>query len=245
MKRLVVFLALCLIPLSAFPCSAASEVSFSLDSVTCQKNRLTDLELHASGDTPLSAALFSFCYDTGMLEFRQASAPSGSVVAANDSGGTVKLCFLCPAGADAETGAPVLTLTFKTLCEGSAEVHYAVSDCVDSGVRQMNVGRCTAGAVSVEGSADNAAAKAEISPTKQGASSITTKSTAASHAVKNNDTTTAMNSVGTIAAAKRAEPPAALSLVILCASVAAVSAFMAVLLYQHKSKKDSVKTPEP
>lgn len=137
------------LPRQCFSASAAESVSFSTGSVSCAVNRLIEVPVYAQSGNPLSAALFSFSYDSGLLEFRGASAPAGSKVVYHETGECVKLSYLCADGAEISSSAQIFTLKFKSLRAGSCSVDFTVTDCVNAAVERISAGSCTAGQVTI------------------------------------------------------------------------------------------------
>lgn len=149
MKKLLVSLLMILLALPFCTVYAAEAVSFSADNVTCKNNRLIDININAMCDKKLSAAIFEFTFDKSILEFRGAKAPDDSKVVFNEKTDCVKLSYLCTYGADIMSSAPIFTLKFKSIGEGSTDIGFKVYDCVDADVQHMSVGVCTAGSVTV------------------------------------------------------------------------------------------------
>ena len=138
-----------ILPIKAF---AVSSVSFKVGSVESKQNRLVELSVSAEGSGKLSAALFTFDYDAAMLEFRDVKTASDSIAEFYDSRGRVNISFLCSNGADLSQRTQIFTLVFMSVSQGSCDLNYSVSDCVDSEARQMSVGECVSGRIIIKAS---------------------------------------------------------------------------------------------
>ena len=65
------------------------------------------------------------------------------------SGGSVRILYLCSSGADISRKTEIFSLVFMTVSQGSSDLSFNVSDCVDSDVRQMSIGECASGRITV------------------------------------------------------------------------------------------------
>lgn len=130
MKRILFAAIIFLVIISAFPVSAAADVVFMLESTESVKTgRLFDVKILASSgsNASLGAAIFEFGYDEAKVQFKKASASNGSDVTANDTGGKVRIVYLCSDGKMLNSSAAeVITLQFKAL-SGSDDQGFRLS----------------------------------------------------------------------------------------------------------------------
>lgn len=150
MKR-VASLLLCVLMmiLSTTFASASEYVSFSLSNCNTDVNRLFTVSMKATGNTKLSAAIFEFSYDSGMLQFKEADADNAKITC-NDVGDTIKAVYLCTNGK--ELDGDIFTVKFKALKSGKCRIGFKVYDCVNSNAEFIEVDKCTAGEIIISGS---------------------------------------------------------------------------------------------
>lgn len=136
--------ALLLIGSAAF--TFASEASFVTDSVTAQEGRLLTVAVRANGGDAFAAADFIFTYDAAVLEYRDCTSADAAVC--KSEAGCLHVSYLREGGNSAG-GAALFTLQFKALAAGNARLSYTMSDCVDWNAESVDIGACSAGAVTV------------------------------------------------------------------------------------------------
>ena len=229
MKKLLILLLIFLF-IPTLSASAAESVSFSTGSVECRNNRLIDVEVRAQSGRKPSAALFDFYFDKGLLEYRGASAPNGSTVVADEYEDRVRVSYLCSFGAEVSDSAPIFTLEFKTLSEGSAPVNFKVEDCVDCDTRQLDIGNCEAGTVTITPKASESAGKADNGSKAENSASEKSKSSKTSK-------------VGKLTTVEQKANDSLSPMIVLCASVAALTALCGYIAFQiietkRKNKSD-------
>ena len=253
MKKLITGLILILLLSLPVSASAASAVSFETTDVFCRADRVIEVNVKATCDKKLSAAIFSFQYDKTVLEFRKATAPSGAQVAYNEASDSVKVSYLCSNGADIRQSNKLFTLTFKTLKNGSSDIGFTVKDCVDSDVQSMTIGNCTAGKVTVSSTASDKVGTVEKSSSKYKTSSqkstsgkqqkSTKAKTKATKATQ--ETTTAIKDLGKVNNILHNDSEKLTPLIILCASIAIAAAFIGYIVFKIKTYKENKKKDSP
>lgn len=150
------FLSIIIIIASCITAYSASNISFSLSNASARKGRLVSIDMSASFDNYLCAALFEFTFDDSVLEFRDIKCENdNSKIETNCVGNKVKAIFLNEFGDDVSSRNVIFTITFKAVDYGTSYIDYTVSDCIDADVKSINVGSCTSGKISVTGSSDN------------------------------------------------------------------------------------------
>ena len=227
MKKLLILLLIFLF-IPTLSASAAESVSFSTGSVECRNNRLK-----------------------GLLEYRGASAPNGSTVVADEYEDRVRVSYLCSFGAEVSDSAPIFTLEFKTLSEGSAPVNFKVEDCVDCDTRQLDIGNCEAGTVTITPKASESAGKADNGSKAENSASEKSKSSKTSKATKNKSSkneketapTTELTDLGKLTTVEQKANDSLSPMIVLCASVAALTALCGYIAFQiietkRKNKSD-------
>ena len=250
MKKLLILLLIFLF-IPTLSASAAESVSFSTGSVEYRNNRLIDVEVRAQSGRKPSAALFDFYFDKGLLEYRGASAPNGSTVVADEYEDRVRVSYLCSFGAEVSDSAPIFTLEFKTLSEGSAPVNFKVEDCVDCDTRQLDIGNCEAGTVTITPKASESAGKADNGSKAENSASEKSKSSKTSKATKNKSSkneketapTTELTDLGKLTTVEQKANDSLSPMIVLCASVAALTALCGYIAFQiietkRKNKSD-------
>lgn len=261
MKKLIIcFIIIVLLLLSCGTAFALDTVSFETVGVECRQNRLIEVNVNAECGKKLSAAIFEFNYDKTILEFRKASVPSEARVLSNETEDCVKVSYLCTKGADISRKAAIITLTFKSIRNGSTDVGFKVYDCVNSDVQSMSVGTCTAGAVTVtpKASADVGTADNEKSSTGQSSSDKSNSKKNSSSAdkqtssvqksrqstAKEQETKAEVNDFGNINDVIQRDYDRLTPLIVLSASVIVGGSFIGFLIfkvitYYKDKKKDS------
>lgn len=155
-KLLIIITVLGIMLVSVINAYAAQNISFDLRDVSCSRNRLVEIEVTAQCSKELSAATFEFTYDKSMFEFRSVkAADKNSTVKANELENSVKTVYLNTKGEDISNGKTIFTITLKALNEGIGYLDFTVSDCVDSDVKSMSVGKCTSAKITVSGSSSS------------------------------------------------------------------------------------------
>ncbi len=134
---------------------AAEKISFSLNNVNVDNNRLFTVEMTANCSSPLSAASFEISYDGNMIEYRDIKTDSTSKISANEVNNKIKVVYLNTYGKDISNGKVIFSITFKALKAGKCHINYTVSDCVDADVKSLDFGNCTSGTVTINGKSDN------------------------------------------------------------------------------------------
>ena len=193
-KILSVAILILTIVCSNITASAASTVSFALSDCECQKNRLFNVEITATGNMPITAAIFEFTYDRSIIEYRGIKTNDSSMVSANDKGDCIKAVYLCADGWVIENGSTIFTLEFISLKEGVTDIDFTVYDCTDTDVNFMNIGNCSSGKVTViqkasdtsgaQGKSPNSSEKSE----SQKATSAKTNQSSSENGDTNEDT---------------------------------------------------------
>lgn len=223
---------------------AAESVSFALDAKEAPVNRLIEVGVRASSSRRLSAALFTFRYDTKLLEFREVIAPKDAKTVCHAADSTVTVSYLCTQGAEL-SGNPVLfSLSFKTLTQGSTSVGFTVKECVDAEtVEFMPIGSCTEGVITIgsaaavptERTAAVKATKATKTPSKPQKQSVA----ASSPVPSNGDDENRLTDLGTINSVYQQEPDKLTPLIVLCVSVAAGIIFAVYFVYRIKTDRNN------
>lgn len=237
------------LPIKAF---AAGSVSFSTGRVESVTNRLVEVSVSASGDGKLSAALLTFDYDAVLLELREVKTPSGSQTEFNASGGSVRILYLCSSGADISRKTEIFSLVFMTVSQGSSDLSFNVSDCVDSDVRQMSIGECASGRITVrEAARSNNNSSASKTKNKSGSVSDGGKSKASKAEKKSSKKTVSKTEssdktehLGTISKVTQSEPDMLTPIIILCASGVICAAFTGFLIYKIVTLRKNQKIPQ-
>ncbi len=231
--------------------NAVGSVSFSAAHVESVPNRLVEVSVSASGDGKLSAALFTFDYDSALLEFREVNTPSGSQTEFNALNGSVKISYLCSDGVDISRNAEIFSLVFKTVSQGSGDLSFTVSDCVGSDVRQMSIGECASGRITVrEAAGSNNNSSAAKTKSKSASESGGEKSKASNAEKKSSDKTGSktessyeIENLGTISKVTQSEPDMLTPIIILCASGIICAAFIGFLIYKIVMSRKNQKNP--
>lgn len=169
MKKFYCILSILIVILQLSVCCvfAADNISFEMQNADMKPNRLFEVSLSAKFNNRLSAATFEFKYDTDFIEFRKAKAVDGnSKIQVNKQSGKIKVVFLNPNGQNVSGGSEILSLTFKTLKEGTTYIDYTVNECVDGDVNFIDVGNCTASCVRIYKNASDTVGNGNSSSTK-------------------------------------------------------------------------------
>ena len=250
-KLLLLLLAFCVIPVTHV--FAADAVSFSVDNIECKNNRLIEVNFNAQCGKKLSAALFEFSFDKNILEFRGVKTPDDSMTEYNETANGFKLSYLCTFGADISASSPIFTLKFKSIGEGRTDIAYNVRDCVDSDIRQMTIGSCAAGSVTVTSKANDAdktpaKTRSQTSKTTSGSkNSKSSKQSATSGAAKQvsdgaNGDSSSYKDLGNVNDVIQRDFDRATPIIILCASIVIGAAFIGFLTYKIvSSRKEKAK----
>lgn len=228
---------------------AKSTVSFALSDCECQKNRIFSIEVKATGDMPITAAIFEFTYDRSIIEYRGIKTNDASMVSANDKGDCIKAVYLCADGWEIANESTIFTLEFISLKEGFTNVDYSVYDCTDSNVEFMNVGNCSSGSVTVSQRASNTS-NAQGSNTDSNKKSESQKTTSAKNnqSSSNGDNTveetTETNSFGRINDVIQRDYDYVMPIIILCISTSAAAVFAFYFIQKIKELKNNKKKHE-
>lgn len=143
MKRItLLIISILILSCPAFSAHAAGSVSFSLDSVETDVNRITEIGVNCSNTADLGAVVFDFDYDKTALEFK-----------GTESGGTVRYCdgeklrvvYFCDEKSDFDS--EIFKLKFKTVSEGNYSVNYSISECSAKSGNNLSVGSSLSGSV--------------------------------------------------------------------------------------------------
>lgn len=138
---------------------SANKVDFYLSDYNCDNNRLFTISMIADSDKKLCAASFEFTYDKSMFEFRSAKvSDKTSKIAYNELSDKVKLVFLNADGININNGESIFTLTFKAVKSGTGYIDFFVSDCVDSDINSIDVGKCTSAKITVNSKSNKSGA---------------------------------------------------------------------------------------
>ncbi len=155
MKKLFVLLvAVSMVIISVIPVFAQNLLSFKISDAECDKNRLFEVPMLASGDVSLCAASFEITYDTNMFEFKKISCDNAKVDY-NDAGGNVFVSYLASAGKDVTDNTELFEVQFKSINIGEGIIDFSASDCVDSNAEFIEIGKCTSSKIIVGGLANN------------------------------------------------------------------------------------------
>lgn len=251
MKRLL-SLAIIIITIacSGITAYAKSTVSFALSDCECQKNRLFRIEVKATGDMPITAAIFEFTYDRSVIEYRGTKTnDDASMVTANDKGNCIKAVYLCTGGWEIANESTIFTLEFISLKEGVTDIDYSVYDCTDSNVDFMNVGNCSSGSVTVSkkasntsGTQDNDANSDEKSESQKATSSKKEQSSS-----KSDDTieeTKDSNHFDKINDIIQRDYDYVMPIIILCISTSTAAVFLFYFVQKIREQKNNKKEHE-
>lgn len=149
---IVVLLSCC----SFFTGFSATKVDFTLNDCSTDNNRLFTISMTADCDKKLSAASFEFTYDKSMFEFRSAKVGDDTTkISYNELDDKVKLVFLNTDGVDINNETSIFTLTFKSVKSGNGYIDFYVSDCVDSDINSIVIGKCTSAKITVNSKSSN------------------------------------------------------------------------------------------
>lgn len=177
-KILTIILSFTVLALySDFSAFSAAEPEFKLNDVSTDNNRLFTVSMTAKCDKKLSAASFEFTYDKSMFEFRSSKAyDKTSKVMSNELDKSVKLIFLNTDGQNIKSGECLFTLTFKAIKGGTGYIDFYVSDCVDSDIKSIDAGKCTAAKITVNSKSVNSKNSSDNNNNKSGKNSKGSKS---------------------------------------------------------------------
>lgn len=255
MKKLFMILLAALIILpSAVTAYAANAVSFTLDSVEGKKNRLIEIDMKAICDKKLAAALFSFTYDKSVLEFRKASVPAGSKVVTNETEECVRLSYLCADGAEIKNSTVIFTLTFKAIDTGSSAVDFTAYDCVGPDAQWLDIGSCTSGQITIEGSEDSKNGSSDKQSSESGGKSKSKVSdisgSDSKSSSKKGDSAKSQSTTSPATAAPKTNDKiqndynTVVPIVVLCISITTAVCFIAYLAYRLILKRKEKKNPD-
>lgn len=135
---------------------SATKVDFTLSDCNTDNNRLFTISMSACYDSKLSAASFEFTYDKNMFEFRSAKvSDKSSKITYNELDDKVILVFLNADGISLNNDEIIFSLTFKAVKSGTGYIDFFVSDCVNSEINSVNVGKCTSAKITVNSKLSN------------------------------------------------------------------------------------------
>ena len=150
---------------------SATKVDFTLKDCSTDNNRLFTISMTADCDKKLSAASFEFTYDKSMFEFRSAKVSDDtSKISYNELDDKVKLVFLNTDGVDINNETSIFTLTFKSVKSGNGYIDFYVSDCVDSDINSIVIGKCTSAKITVNSKSSNSSSDKSNGSDKSGKS---------------------------------------------------------------------------
>ncbi len=142
--------------------NASGIVSFSLAGTDVKTGKTAKLNMNASSDTPVCAAVFEFSYDDSLLSFEKVSCKSPSKAFTHASKGFVRVVFADEGGASSE----MFTICFKALSAGDAVVSFTAFDCADNNAEWMSIGECTSSPVHIYQSKANTYSTKPTKPDK-------------------------------------------------------------------------------
>lgn len=156
---------------------SAAKVDFTLNDCSTDNNRLFTISMTADCDKKLSAASFEFTYDKSMFEFRSAKVSDDtSKISYNELDDKVKLVFLNTDGVDINNETSIFTLTFKSVKSGNGYIDFYVSDCVDSEINSIVIGKCTSAKITVNSKSSNSSLNKNYSDKSDKSDSSNSKS---------------------------------------------------------------------
>lgn len=165
MKRLIItFITIVLFSLSVLTASAAS-ADFTVLSAEVQPNRIVSLDVNCSRAVDLASAIFEFYYDRSALEFRGCGSADGIIVKSVETDNCVRAVYFNKSKA-AVTGGNIFQFKFKTVKEGSYDISFKVSQCVDFTPNEISIGNCAGGTVKVSKNAPDNGMAVENDSTK-------------------------------------------------------------------------------
>lgn len=250
MKRVIVSLLITLLIFTPAAAYAASPVSFRTSGCEIAGNRLFTVEVCATSDAPLCAALFEISYDTSAFEYRSSSAVKPALVEENDENGVLRLSYLNSDGAECSGEAVLFTLTFKSKQSGSYTFGCTVSQCVDSDASFLPVGEVRTDVITVTGSSSGSSASksggAASSKSGKASSSAEKKSSSSAASVTEDETEQPMEDYGVRDNDRSAGNSGvdAAAVVILCLSCAAATAGAVIAFFKLRSVIKSRKSGE-
>lgn len=181
-KRLLCFICVLIFSASfTAAVSATNEVSFSLEDISTNKNRLFDTNL--SVDYEVAAFVAEVSYNPLKLRFDTAKALNDTALISVNSevSGNVKIAYLCEDGASGE----LIRLSFKSFTS-DAEISLAVSQVIDKNGNELTATSQKGAFVSVSGPAQNADSKTDKIPAKrENATTSSAETSALSDSVAN------------------------------------------------------------
>lgn len=170
------FIILIMINLLSIKIFAATTIDFEIQSADIKPNRIFSVDILAVGDKKLCAATFEISCNNSLLEFRKAKAClNNSKIQTNYDGKKLKIVFLNSNGQKISENPSIITLTFKSLDEGTSDINFYISECVDEDVNFADIGSCTASTVKIRRNATET-----ISQSKSISSKISRKTSASS-----------------------------------------------------------------
>lgn len=168
MKKLILILfTVVFIFLSAFSAFAvdANSVAFKTENISCSKGRLFTVDVKANSPEKLSSVTFKFTYDRKLIEYRNVSTDSESVVSAYDNGNTLNVSYLCTYGKNVSENSTIFTLQFKALDNGECDLSYTAYNCVSPSINDIETSECIGSTVTISNSGNeiSSTSKAEHS----------------------------------------------------------------------------------
>ena len=125
-----------------FSADTAESVSFSLESVNADLNRIASVGVNCSAPSNLAAAVFELDYDKTALEFR--GFESGGTVR-YETGDKLKLIYFSSKNSEPEK--EILRMKFLTAGDGDFDLNLSVAECFTQSGESVSVGSALNGTV--------------------------------------------------------------------------------------------------
>ena len=155
MKRLFTIIVIIFIICSSIMSALADSADFSVQSAEAEPDRIVSVDFNCKYSGSLAAAVFEFGFDSSALGFRGCDSPDGIKLKSDETDNNVRVVYYNQAKT-AAPGGNIFKLKFKTLKEGSHDISFKVSGCVDHTPNDIAVGNCTGGSINVsKNTADN------------------------------------------------------------------------------------------
>lgn len=249
--KFIFFLTVVLLGFFVFgymPVSAADSVSFKTVDVETDNNRLFSVDVIASSDKPLCAAIFEFSYDKNLAEFRNVDTDKSSKVVGNEKEDCVMVSYLNTYGKEISGGEVIFTLEFKALDEGSLSLEYTVSDCVDTDVKQMEIDSVVSGDIKINEKSEKALSKDKTSKSSNstGASSKKSEKSSVKDEDKQPTTGDSLKNLGVIGdiGGNNESAKLVVAVIIICLIFVLAAAVIAFVFRRKLIAKKSVPHPQ-
>lgn len=228
-----ILILLCISVFFTIPANAATSVSFRTSDVQTDNNRLFYVDVIADSDKPLCAAAFEFRYDKSLAEFRSVNTDKDSKIVYNENSDCINISYLNTYGKKISRGDVIFSLQFKSVNLGSFNLDYTVSDCVDSDVKQMEIGSVVSGEIRINGKSTSSSSKEESTKSPDSSDASSTKSTA-DEADTQPSTVSNLNNLGLTSdiSERNANAKFVIALIIIC--LVFISAVVAIALIFRK-----------